>query len=156
MCLAEFLTPSPEVWLVSPWISDFVLLDNRSGSFDAINPEWQRREIRLVDYALQLMTNATGVIVVTRPNSHNETFLDRLGERSVEAGLGDRIQILKREFLHTKGMLTAGGLLLGSMNLTYSGLELNDESVYFETSTEAIAKARVEFQTYRMEQSSGP
>ena len=149
ICLAELLAPSPEVWLVSPWISDFVLLDNRSGRFDAINPEWQRREIRLVDFALQLMTNATRIIVVTRPDSQNQVFLDRLSERSVEAGFGDIFQVLIRERLHTKGILTSGGLLLGSMNLTYSGLELNDESVCFETSTEAIAKARVEFQAYR-------
>jgi phosphatidylserine/phosphatidylglycerophosphate/cardiolipin synthase-like enzyme len=148
MCLAELLAPGPDVWLVSPWISDFVLLDNGSGRFDAINPQWQRREIRLVDCVLQFMTNGTRVIVVTRPDSHNQTFLDRLGDRALEAGLGDGFQVFLRERLHTKGILTAGGLLLGSMNLTYGGLELNDESVYYETSTEAKAKARVEFHTY--------
>lgn len=152
MCLGELLAPSREIWLVSPWISDFVLLDNRSGRFDAINPQWQRREIRLVDFALQLMTNGTLVVVVTRPDLHNQTFLDRLNDRALEAGVSDHIQVLQRGRLHTKGILTSGGLLLGSMNLTYSGLELNDESVYYETSTEAIAKARVEFQTYRARQ----
>lgn len=151
MCLAELVSPSPETWLVSPWISDFVLLDNRSGSFDGINPQWQRREIRLVDYAVQLMTHGTHTIVVTRPDTHNQTFLNRLSDRVEEAGLGDRLQVLFRERLHTKGILTAGGLLLGSMNLTYSGLELNEESVYYETSREALAKARVEFETYRSE-----
>ena len=152
MCVAELLAPSPEVWLVSPWISDFILLDNRSGRFNAINPQWQRREIRLVDFALQMMTNNTHVIVVTRPDSHNQTFLDRLGDRSFEAGLGDQIELLMPERLHTKGILTEGGLLLGSMNLTYSGLEVNDESVYYETSAQAIAKASIEFETYRSEQ----
>lgn len=152
MCLAELMAPSREVWLVSPWISDFVLLDNRSGRFDAINPQWQRREIRLVDLALQLMTNGTQVIVVTRPDSHNQTFMSRLSDRAQEAGLDDRLQVFSREGLHTKGILTEGGLLLGSMNLTYSGLVLNEESVYYETSLEAIAKARIEFQTYRLEQ----
>lgn len=149
MCLAELQAPSREVWLVSPWISDFVLLDNRSGRFDAINPQWQRREVRLVDFVLQLMTNGTQVIVVTRPDPHNETFLDRITDRAEESGLGDRIQLVCRDALHTKGILTDGGLLLGSMNLTYSGLELNEESVYYETSPEAIAKARVELQAYR-------
>jgi phosphatidylserine/phosphatidylglycerophosphate/cardiolipin synthase-like enzyme len=78
--------------------------------------------------------------------------LDRLEDRSQESGVGDRLQLICRDRLHTKGILTDGGLLLGSMNLTYSGLELNEESVYYETSAEAIAKARIEFQTYR----SGP
>ncbi len=77
--------------------------------------------------------------------------MGRLDDRAHEAGLGDRIQVLSRDGLHTKGILTEGGILLGSMNLTYSGLELNEESVYYETSVEAIAKARVEFQTYRSE-----
>lgn len=149
MCLAELIAPGPEVWLVSPWISDFSLLDNRSGRFDSINPQWQRREIRFVDCALQFMTNGTRVIVVTRPDSHNQTFLDRFSDRALEAGLSDSAQILLHDRLHTKGILTTGGLLLGSMNLTYSGLELNDESVSYETSTEAIAKARVAFETYR-------
>lgn len=151
MCLAELLSPSPEMWLVSPWISDFALLDNRSGRFDGINPQWQRREIRLVDYALQVMTHGTRTSVVTRPDAHNQAFLSRLSDRALEAGLDDRVQVLLRERLHTKGILTEGGLLLGSMNLTYNGLELNDESIYYETSREAIAKARVEFETYRSE-----
>ena len=152
MFLAELVAPGSETWLVSPWISDFVLLDNRSGRFNAISPQWKRREIRLLDFAMQLMTNGTHVIVVTRPDAHNETFLNRLGDRALEAGLGDLIQVIVRERLHTKGILAAGGLLMGSMNLTYSGLELNDESVYYDTSSEAIAKARVEFETYRSEQ----
>lgn len=151
MCLAELLAPSQEVWLVSPWISDFVLLDNRTGRFDAINPQWQRREIRLVDYAQQVMTNGTRIILVTRPDSHNQTFLHRLTDRVNEAGLGENIEVLQLDRLHTKGILTKRSLLLGSMNLTYNGLEINDESVYFETATEAIAKARVEFETYRSE-----
>ena len=151
MCLAELLAPSREVWLVSPWISDFVLLDNRSGQFDAINPQWRHREIRLVSYTLQLMTHGTDVIVVTRPDSHNQTFLERLTDHAFEAGLADHLDVSRRDRLHTKGILTEGGLLLGSMNLTYSGLELNEESVYYETSSEAIAKARVEFQSYRLE-----
>lgn len=154
MCLAELVAPSREIWLVSPWISDFVLLDNRSGRFDAINPQWQRREIRLVDFVLQLLTNSTRVVVVTRPDVHNQTFLDRLNDRALEAGVSDYIQLLQRNRLHTKGILTDGGLLLGSMNLTYSGLELLEESVYYEISAEAIAKARVEFQTYRTGQAN--
>ena len=151
MFLSELLSPSQEIWLVSPWISDFVLLDNRDGRFDAINPQWQRRQIRLVDYVLQVMTHGTRTIIVTRPDPHNQTFLNRLSDRALESGLDDQIQVILRERLHTKGILTKASLLLGSMNLTYNGLNLNDESVYYETATNAIAKAKVEFETYRSE-----
>lgn len=155
MWLAELMAPSDEVWLVSPWLSDFVLLDNRSGRFDSVNPQWQRREIRLVDYTTQLMTAGARVVVVTRPDQHNLTFLGRIQDRAKESALEENLEVLQRERLHTKGILTSGGILMGSMNLTYSGLELNEESVYYETSPEAIAKARVEFSHYRSESDHG-
>ncbi|MGN7610937.1 phospholipase D-like domain-containing protein DpdK [Magnetococcales bacterium HHB-1] len=151
ICLAELIKPSKEVWLVSPWISDFVLLDNRSGRFDAINPQWQRREVRFVDYAQQLMINGTRVVIVTRPVSHNRPFLERIEDRAQESGLSNFLKLFRRDRLHTKGILTEGGLLQGSMNLTYNGLKLNEESIYYETSSEAIAKARIEFEIFRSE-----
>ena len=33
------LQPEP-IWLVSPWLSNFMLLDNRAGSWDSIEPAW--------------------------------------------------------------------------------------------------------------------
>lgn len=149
LCLAELLDPSEEMWLVSPWISDPVLLDNRGGGFDSVNPQWRRREIRLSDFAVQAMTNTTRVVVVTRPDVHNETFIERLRERASETGVRERLEVILAERLHVKGILTAAGLLSGSMNLTYSGLELNDELVLFETSPEAVAQARLAFRHYR-------
>lgn len=44
MFVAEVVKPGEEIWIVSPWISNVVLIDNRTGSFDALNPEWGRRE----------------------------------------------------------------------------------------------------------------
>lgn len=149
ICLAELLCPSEEVWLVSPWVSDLVLLDNCAGAFDAVNPQWRRREIRLADLAVQLMINTSRVTLVTRPDEHNGTFIGKLEERAAEAGVDDRLEILLVERLHTKGILTATGLLSGSMNLTYSGVELNDECVVFDTCPEAVAKARLAFRQYR-------
>jgi len=59
MFVAEVLQPGDEIWIVSPWISNVVLIDNRSGSFDALNPEWGRREIRLADVLVTLMNHGT-------------------------------------------------------------------------------------------------
>jgi phosphatidylserine/phosphatidylglycerophosphate/cardiolipin synthase-like enzyme len=50
--------------------------------------------------------------------------------------------------LHTKGVLTKRGLLIGSMNLTYNGLELNDEVVVFDTTLKSLAEARLNFESY--------
>ena len=149
ICLAEALEPSGEVWFVSPWISDFVLLDNRSGGFNSVNPQWHGREIRLTDLALQLMTGGTRITVVTRPDGHNRTFLDKMQDVANEAGLGKLLTLIVRDNLHTKGIVSDSGLLLGSMNLTYNGLELNDEYVQYDTVPENIAKARLEFEFYK-------
>src|SRR5262245_60978368 len=75
MMVGELVDPGPAVWVVSPWITDVPLLDNRAGSFDALNPEWGRIEIRLADIAVQLMVGGTEVKIVTRPDDHNKVFL---------------------------------------------------------------------------------
>lgn len=149
MFVSEFLARGEEVWLVSPWISNIVLLDNRAGGFDAINPEWRRREIRLVDVAIQILSSGERVTVVSRPDEHNKRFLFRLDEAAREAGVGDLLTLIERDHLHTKGILTEHGLLLGSMNITYNGLELNDEFVEYDTDRASLAGARLAFEAYR-------
>ena len=113
MFVSEFLTRGEEVWLVSPWISNIVLLDNRAGGFDAINPEWRRREIRLVDVAIQILSSGGRVTVVSRPDEHNKRFLFRLGEAAREAGSAisspDRARSPAHEG-HTDRARTAVGL----------------------------------------------
>ena len=148
MFLSELLAPSERIWVVSPWISDVPILDNRSGSFDVMNPEWHRREIRLIDLTLQVLTSGSHLVIVTRPDEHNLTFLDQLSERTEESSLQEKLTLVQREHLHTKGILTDSGLLLGSMNLTFRGFELNDEVIEYDTKSQRIAEARQSFQSY--------
>lgn len=152
MFLAELLQPSEDIWIVSPWVSDVVVLDNRAGSFDVVNPEWHRREIRLSDLSVQLLTGGSHLTVVTRPDEHNFTFLDMLSEKTHETSLEKQLTIIKRDTLHTKGVLTGVGLLLGSMNLTYSGFELNDEVIEYDTDPGRISTARRSFSEYLNEE----
>ena len=149
MFLAELLNPSDDVWIVSPWIGNVEVLDNQAGNFDVINPEWRRRKIRLIDLGLQILSGGSKLILVTRPDEdRNETFLEQLLEQADVASLSDGIEIIRRENLHTKGILTGSGLLLGSMNLTYTGLEINDEVVEYDTSNQRRAEARQSFESY--------
>ena len=47
MVLAEeLLLPSKTIYLAAPWVTDIVIFDNSTGSFEGLNPEWGRREIR--------------------------------------------------------------------------------------------------------------
>jgi phosphatidylserine/phosphatidylglycerophosphate/cardiolipin synthase-like enzyme len=149
MLLGELMAPSDKrVWFVSPWISDVAILDNRAGAFNAVNPEWGAREIHLVEVGVELMVRGCSLGVATSLDNHNLAFLEALDEAAAEIGLSDKLSIVRRENLHTKGILVSRGLLTGSMNISYRGLELNDEAVIYDTSAQSLAQARISFESY--------
>lgn len=152
MFLGEILAPGGErAWLVSPWISDVILFDNRAGGFNAINPDWAGREVRLAEVATDLMARGTPLGIATSFDPHNAAFLDGLRERARSAGLAEALTVVQRQHLHTKGILLKRGLLTGSMNLTYYGLELNDETVVYDTDPKTLAEAKLNFESYLRE-----
>jgi phosphatidylserine/phosphatidylglycerophosphate/cardiolipin synthase-like enzyme len=149
MFLGELLAPGGErAWLVSPWISNVVLFDNRPGGFSSINPEWGSREIRLVEILTDVMARGTMLGIATSMDDHNDPLIAALATAADEAGLADRLCVVRRQHLHIKGVLFKRGLLTGSMNLTYNGLELNDEMVVYDTTPKTLAEARINFESY--------
>lgn len=149
MFLGELLAPSGErAWLVSPWISNIVLFDNRAGGFGTVNPEWGNREIRLIEVMTDLMARGTALGIATSLDVHNNPLVDVVSMAAAERGLTDKLHIVRRQHLHIKGVLLKRGLLTGSMNLTYNGLELNDEMVFYDTTSKTLAEARINFESY--------
>ncbi|MDR4515827.1 MAG: phospholipase D family protein [Nitrosomonas sp.] len=148
MFVGEMLRAGEKIWIVSPWISNVVLIDNRSGNFDTLNPEWSRREIRLIDVLLALMARGSQVVMVTRDTETNTPFINKLKDMTEQFALESELTIKLQEQLHTKGILLSNSLLTGSMNLTYNGLEMNDEWIQFSIDPEDIAKSRLEFNIY--------
>ena len=149
MLLGELLAPGGDrAWLVSPWISNMILFDNRAGGFSSVNPEWGSREIRLVEIAVDLMARGTRLGIATSVDAHNDALIELLADAASEAGLSDQLTIIQRRHLHTKGVLMKRGLLTGSMNLTYNGLELNDEMIVYDTTPKTLAEARLNFESY--------
>ena len=149
MLLGELLAPGRErAWLVSPWISNVMLFDNRAGGFGSVNPEWANREIRLSEVAVDLMVRGTPLGVATSHDMHNDAFISTLSDTANETGVLENLLVVRRQHLHTKGMLMKRGLLTGSMNLTYNGLEINDEMVIFDTTLTTLAEARLNFESY--------
>jgi hypothetical protein len=149
MLLGELLAPGGErAWLVSPWISNILLFDNRAGGFGSVNPEWGNREVRLVEVAVNLIARGTPLGIATGFDVHNDAFITTVREAAEEAGLSDQLLVVQRQRLHTKGVLLNRGLLTGSMNLTYNGLELNDEMVVYDTNAKTLAEARLNFESY--------
>jgi phosphatidylserine/phosphatidylglycerophosphate/cardiolipin synthase-like enzyme len=148
MFVGEMLLVGETIWIVSPWISNVVLIDNRSGNFDTLNPEWSRREIRLIDVLIALMTRGSRVVIVTRDLETNAGFINGLSDMAEQNALENQLTIKIQDALHTKGILLSKSLLMGSMNLTYNGLEMNDEWIQFSIDSEDIAKTRLEFVLY--------
>ncbi len=141
--ISALIEPSPCIWLVSPWITDIPILDNRADSFSDFNPDWPRSYVRLSQVLVQLTEFGTTVHVATRPDSLNAPFLEQLNAHRV--GGVKRLCTHSVEELHEKGILAQRYYLAGSMNLTMNGIELLEEVVRLETSNEVLAVLRIQF-----------
>jgi len=150
--VAELLVPSDTVWLVSPWITDIDILDNRCGQFSSLVPTWGLRRIRLSEVFAQIMDQSV-VHIVARPDPHNDSFLRKMSDLSKASDSADNLRVTIRDALHLKGLLGHDYYLSGSMNLTYNGVEVNHEGVSLDRSPIAIAEARIHFQeNYEVDQ----
>ncbi len=145
----ELLAPSREVFIVAPWISNIVIFDSQIGQYATLNPEWAKREIRLAEVLVAIAANGTSLHIHTRPDEHNKAFKRRIQEALGDAGLLDQLRWTDSNgLLHTKGVLTDRVLIDGSMNLTESGVALNEEAVTVSFNLAHIAEARVHFDLY--------
>jgi len=139
---AEVVAPSRCLWLVSPWISDIVILDNRANSFSTVAREWSRTRTRLSAVLSYLIHRGAGVVIATRPDEHNTDFLARL---RASVGETDRLRVHQTHALHEKGVLGDRFYFSGSMNLTHNGITFNEEVLHFFTDPQTVAATRHAF-----------
>lgn len=140
---AELLAPSKHLWLVSPWISNIRVLDNRAGEFAVVAPEWPRSEIRLTQCLVYLADRGTEVHVAARDAELNQPVLERL--RDAARYLPGRIHVHTAATLHEKGLLGDRFYLEGSLNFTKSGITTSEEKVVLHVDPALIAENRVAF-----------
>lgn len=140
--VTELLAPSTPMWIITPWISDVVVIDNRSGRFAGLLPDMPKRPIRLVEVLTSQLQRGGSVVVACRPDDHNQSFIQHLTERTTNAGVRDQLVCRSAAELHEKGILTRDILLSGSMNLTYNGLRRLEESILLTDDPDAVARAR--------------
>ena len=143
--VSELIMPSPTIWLVSPWITDLEILDNRSAAYSALVPTWGLRRIRISEVLATILDRAK-VFIVARPDPHNNAFLSKMEDMAKATEVSQNLVVQRQETLHLKGLLGRDYYLSGSMNLTYNGVEINDEGIAFERSPDAIALASIHFQ----------
>ena len=141
----ELVLPSENIWIVSPWLSDIPVLENRDGAFSSLNENLPRDKILLAEVLARLVQAGSNVNIVMRDVDHNEYFDSRLTRQVDLLGGIERLSIRKTPVLHTKGILTENIFLSGSMNFTFNGIQILDEQVTIETAENLIAQAFVEF-----------
>ena len=141
--VSECLHPSPCIWIVSPWISDIPLLDNRTGALSYLEPGWGPSRVSFSQVLAKLLNLGTVLHVATRPDEHNKSFLNRLQDQV--PGENPSLHIHQSEELHEKGMLGSDYYLSGSMNFTYNGIYVTEEVAHYHTSPEIVSENRIRF-----------
>jgi hypothetical protein len=149
--VSEICTPSNEVWIVSPWISNFNVIDNRQGQFSSVVPTWTPRYIKLSEVLYTICSNDTRINISTRSSekeSSNREIITYLQNLKKNDDLKDLINLKIDESLHEKGILNDSMYLAGSMNLTMSGVSINKEVVEVKISEEFVNEGILEFKKY--------
>ena len=141
----ELIAPSRCLWLVSPWISDIPMIDNRTDSFDvlrALGP----REVRLSEVLTTLAEEGTTVVVGTTSDPTNLPFRQRLGRLFEEHGVSDRLvlDVDQTLALHEKAITGDDFVIAGSMNITNNGVFVREEFVELRTEREFVARSRMD------------
>jgi hypothetical protein len=134
---------SGDIWLVSPWISDFDLLDNRSGDWSSLEPGWGTRMVKFSELLILLIESGRRLHLVTNYDKINDAFIERLEVAMIASS---SLRVVKSDKLHTKGLLSPSYFLAGSMNFTYSGTHINQEQVQLNADADSIMEAKLEFE----------
>jgi len=137
----ELLSPSRCLWIISPWLRDVPVLDNTTGSFMTLCPDFPIAEVRLSSVLEELLTRGTQIVIATRPDEGNRQVLDNLRSTGFEHDL----IFHERSELHAKGIAGDSCSLIGSMNFTYNGLERLTEMLVFQTDRAAVEQVRLSF-----------
>ena len=149
--VAETISASPEIWIVSPWISDVVLIDNRGGRYEHLRLAGERTlkiSDVLVFMASRFETRITVVVSDHEWASEFRMVLPRVfKEKNLEHLLNFIIK--PQQELHEKSITTSDWQVSGSMNFTKQGIDVKDEVVAIDTSqrnaSEAIIDLRQRF-----------
>lgn len=137
----ELLSPSNPLWFSSAWVSDIPILDNSARQFQSLCPDWEVRFIRLSECLEGICSRGGRVVVVIRDEEHNKRFVETISEgRSYR---DKRLAIVMDKNQHVKGLVGEHQMIGGSMNFTFSGIEINEEDVIYRTDPSAIHEKRL-------------
>jgi len=141
--MASLLIKPEPIWLVSPWLSNFCVLDNKTGNWDALNPSWGNREISFLELLSDVVNSGCSLHLVTLTDGKSQSFTNQLQNRLISTAT---YKYIESDILHTKGLLTSHFFLKGSMNFTYSGANQQDNIPELTDDGTVISEALLEFE----------
>ena len=138
------------VYLISPWLSDFCIFENKFGQYrDLFNQRLEFSENPSISFSHALLELATKVPVrIMSSQKFSERFLALFSD---EEGVSVKFKEDIEGTEHQKGLLSESFYFEGSMNFTYSGVFRNKEkvtcnSVDYPDGKQKIANAYLEFE----------
>ena len=137
----ELVAPSRSLWIVSPWLRDIPVLDNRAGAYVSLCPELPLTQISLSKVIAELLDRGSQIVIATRPEGGNRQVIDSLPLET----RSDQLIFHERAELHAKGIVGDRFALSGSMNLTFNGLERLTEMVSYQTVRSEVEPLRLTF-----------
>jgi hypothetical protein len=144
--VAESLFGSPEIWIVSPWISDVPIIDNRGGQFAHLTTLGNKRILMseiLVFLSTKFGTKVTVVISDHQWANEFRTNLPRAFADQKKSNLLNLVVQSQYE-LHEKSITTKDWQVGGSMNFTKQGIYVRDEVVTIDNTSESLAEAIID------------
>tara|TARA_B110000211_G_scaffold235021_1_gene308551 strand:+ start:21087 stop:21689 length:603 start_codon:yes stop_codon:yes gene_type:complete len=139
---AGLIISPEEIWLITAWFTNFEILDNRSGNWSYLNPSWGNRMVTFVELLETAVLNGCKLNLVVNETKTNDTALNLLKSKLVNED-NFRFEISKKE--HIKGLITESCFIDGSMNLTFSGANINSEMLTLSGDIHEISEARIDF-----------
>jgi hypothetical protein len=114
------------------------MLDNGARQYSAIDSEWGAGPVLLSTVLRTMLERGGRVIVITRPDSINTSFVESM--RKLQRQHGEQLGLILEEDFHDKGLVGDDYELAGSMNFTRKGIETNEEHLIFRTDPRIIAE----------------
>lgn len=143
--VSELLAPSRPFWIVSAWLSDIEVIDNRGAELIELAPDLPVRTLRLVELLEHQIDAGATVHVIVREHVYNRAVMRRLEAIRLRSSAGT-IRTLQRPDVHEKILLTDRLKVSGSMNLTHNGRLRNSETVQFTDDADAIERQRLDLE----------
>ncbi|MCS0674472.1 phospholipase D-like domain-containing protein DpdK [Cytobacillus firmus] len=135
--VAEAMNPSKELYLISPFLSNSPLIENKHNQYTDVFPLIKSKTIYLSDILTTFAWKGMSVRIIC-DNEREET-------KPLIHALRDHVEFRKLEQNHDKGLVTSNVYIHGSMNFTYSGIYLNKESLRTTNVSSDINEAIIAF-----------